>query len=183
MKTRRRKPSPKPKSRPVRAFTPQRNSKPTRTPDPPLLFISYAHVNNSCRERVRIHLTPLVRGNVLRVFDDTMLNRDEGWRKQLIKKLREAHLVLLLVSADFLYSQFCFEEEWPIARDRWKAKKAIVTFSLLHPCGWKETDIGELQGTPKHGELCPEDERGMATFWDKVMHNLRDDAKKIAAKC
>src|SRR5687767_37833 len=91
----------------------------------PLLFISYAHVDNAYRERVRIHLTPLVRGNVLCVFDDSQLERDEGWRVQLKKQLNQAHLVLMLVSPDFLHSEYCFEEEWPIARKRWKAKEPV----------------------------------------------------------
>lgn len=158
---------------------------PTKKPiNPPLLFISYSHHlhDDECRKRFRIHLKPLVRGNVLRVFDDTELLRDTGWREQLLAKLNEAHLVLMLVSLDFLASDACFEEEWPVARKRWKAKKAIVTFALIEPCQWKETDIGRLQGVPAHGKLLPDDHRGAAQFWDEIMGKLRKDAKAAKSK-
>lgn len=149
---------------------------------PPLLFISYSHVDDECRKQMRIHLKPLERGQVLRVFDDTQLDRDTGWRGQLIEQLNEAELVVMLVSADFLASTFCFDEEWPVARRRWKAKKAIVTFALVGPCQWKHEDIGKLQGVPTHGALLPDNKRDAAHFWDKVMDKLREDAKKRRPK-
>ena len=151
-------------------------------PLPPLLFISYARVDDNRRQRLRIHLTPLVRGNVLRVFDDTELNRDVGWRNSSIKKLNEADLILLLVSADFIHSQFCFEEEWPIAYKRWKARKAIVTFALLGPCQWKSSNIGDLQGAPAHGQILPKERRGAEHFWDGLTDKLREDVAKLNHK-
>jgi hypothetical protein len=149
---------------------------------PPLLFISYSHEDDECRKQMRIHLKPLERGQVLRVFDDTELMRDTGWRGQLIKKLNEAEIVVMLVSAEFLASSFCFVEEWPIARRRWKAGKAIVTFALISPCQWKHEDIGTLQGVPTHGLLLPDNKREAAHFWDKIMDKLREDAKKRRPK-
>ena len=143
---------------------------------PPLLFISYSHVDEECRKRLRIHLKPLERARVLRVFDDTELNRDTGWREQLMKQLSAAKLVILLVSPDFLASDFCFVEEWPIAKKRWERRHATVTFALIEPCQWKETDIGKLQGVPSHGKLLPDDKRGAAEFWDKIVSKLRQDA-------
>lgn len=149
---------------------------------PPLLFISYSHVDEECRRQMRIHLKPLERGQVLRVFDDTELNRDTGWRDQLIRKLNEAELVVMLVSADFLASRFCFEEEWPIAKKRWRAKKAIVTFALIGPCQWLHEDIKELQGTPTHGTMLPDSKRNAAHFWDAIMEKLRKDAQSLRAR-
>lgn len=145
---------------------------------PPLLFISYSHVDEECRKRLRIHLKPLERAQVLRVFDDTQLHRDTGWREQLMKQLRAAKLVILLVSPDFLASDFCFVEEWPIAKKRWERGQATVTFALVEHCQWKETDIGTLQGVPSHGQLLPNDKRGASDFWDKIVSILRHDAVK-----
>ena len=50
---------------------------------------------------------------------------------------------MMLVSADFLASKFCFEEEWPVAKKRWEDRKAIVTFAVIGPCQWKHEDIGQ----------------------------------------
>ncbi len=149
---------------------------------PPLLFISYSHVDEECRQQMRIHLKPLERGQLLHVFDDTELNRDTGWRKQLVKKLNEAEIVVMLVSADFLASHFCFVEEWPIAKRRWLAKKAIVTFAYIGPCQWKHEDIGQLQGVPSHGKLLPDNKRDAAHFWDGIMEKLRKDAHSLRPK-
>lgn len=154
----------------------KRKTKARKPKQPPLLFISYSHVDEECRKRLRIHLKPLERAKVLRVFDDTELARNTGWEEQLKKKLREAELIILLVSPDFLASQACFEEEWPIAQKRWKSGRAIVTFALIHPCQWIETEIGKLQGVPAHGDLLPDDKRGTAEFWDRVTTKLRHDA-------
>lgn len=151
----------------------KKRSKPVQ---PPLLFISYSHTDEECRARLRIHLKVLERSRVLRVFDDTQLTRDTGWHDQLLRKLNEAELVILLVSADFLASDFCFVKEWPLARKRWEQKLATVTFALISPCQWKKTAIRKLQGVPAHGKLLPNDKRGEAHFWDDITSKLRNDA-------
>ena len=85
----------------------------------------------------------------------------------------------MLVSADFLASKPCFEEEWPAAKKRWENEKAIVTFAMVGPCQWEHEDIGQLQGVPSHGKLLPDNKRDAAHFWDGIMDKLRADGKSL----
>ena len=62
------------------------------------------------------------------------------------------------------------------------AGEAIVTLILIDPCQWKETNIGELEGVPKHGTFLRDDKRGADLFWDNVMKKLRADAIQIRSK-
>ncbi len=86
--------------------------------EPLKLFISYSSKDRVHRETLSTFLAPLVRQGVLEVWHDRMIEPGEEWDALIATKLNEADLIMLLVSADFLNSDYCYENEMKSALAR-----------------------------------------------------------------
>jgi nucleotide-binding universal stress UspA family protein len=76
------------------------------------VFISYSHVDAEWLERLQKHLKPLQRDGV-EVWDDTRLKAGEQWREEIRQALAQTKVAILLISADFLASDFVVTDELP----------------------------------------------------------------------
>lgn len=114
-------------------------------------FISYSHEDSGHRKRLNAHLAPLTRG-VLAIWHDEMINPGEEWIPAILDKLEKADLILLLVSADFLASKFCYDREVRRAFERHKRGTGCVMPIIVGPCDWKSTPLATLQALPKDGK-------------------------------
>lgn len=112
------------------------------------VFISYAHEDKDLQQRLRSHLATLRRSEKISDWSDQELLPGEAWEDKIVGKLRSADIILLLVSNDFINSDFIWENELPIALERHKRGEAIVVPVILRPCQWMELPIGRLQGLP-----------------------------------
>jgi len=77
------------------------------------VFISYNHKDKDSLERVQVHLRPLVKQNKIDLWDDTRIKAGEKWKEGIEKALRNAKIAILLLSADFLASDFIVDNELP----------------------------------------------------------------------
>ena len=83
--------------------------KPQRTK----VFISYSHRDSDSRDRLLVHLEPLVRDGGLEVWADNQIQAGEKWGDSIETALNEAKVAILLISADFLASRFISKNELP----------------------------------------------------------------------
>jgi len=79
----------------------------------PKVFVSYSHKDSFWLERLRVHLKPLVREGKLELWDDKKISTGSDWPAEIAKALAEAHAAILLISADFLASDFITHNELP----------------------------------------------------------------------
>src|SRR4051794_40318376 len=77
------------------------------------VFVSYSHKDQKWLDRVRVHLRPSVREGLLDLWDDSRINAGADWRAEITNALSRARVAILLVSADFLASDFIIHEELP----------------------------------------------------------------------
>ena len=112
------------------------------------VFISYAHKDRKLRDELATHLSTLRKqGTISDWFDGDILPGTD-WRSELMGRLNKANIILLLVSADFISSDFCYDIEMIRAIDRHKADEARVLPIILRPCDWEGTPFAELQVLP-----------------------------------
>ena len=76
----------------------------------------------------------------------------EELHQQISTELQEANIVLLLVSANFLSSDYCYEIEMQQAIERHEHGDARVIPVILRPCDWKDAPFGKLMAVPRDGK-------------------------------
>ena len=77
------------------------------------VFVSYSHVDSEYLARLRVHLRPFERKNLVDVWSDAKVKAGQRWRKEIEDAIGRAAVAILLVSADFLASDFVAENELP----------------------------------------------------------------------
>jgi hypothetical protein len=121
-------------------------------------FISYAHGDEALKTRFLQHLTALRREGLINVWHDRMLEPGQHLDSAIGTKLASADLVLLLLSPDFIDSNYCTEVEMQGAFARAKTGECEVATVILKPCQWKHIPIdggrhlGDFLATPRDGK-------------------------------
>ena len=76
----------------------------------------------------------------------------EEWETQIKEKLESASVILMLISPDFMASDYCYDIEMQRAMARHEAGNARVIPVILRPCDWKDTPFGKLKAMPEDGK-------------------------------
>jgi RNA polymerase sigma factor (sigma-70 family) len=119
--------------------------------EPLAVFTSYSHGDGELREELRKHLTPLIRRRRIVEWHDQLLNAGDEWRGQIEARLETAHVVLLLVSPDFLHSEYCYDVEMKRALERERDGGLRVVPVLLREAYWKDEPFSRFQVLPRNG--------------------------------
>ena len=75
------------------------------------LFISYSHRDEPFRDELIKHLKPLEYQGIITAWHDRRIGAGEDWRGRIDHHLDSAHIILLLISSDFLASEYCYSKE------------------------------------------------------------------------
>ena len=133
------------------------------------IFIAYSRKDTEYLDELRVHLRPLERTRQVKVWYDGKIEPGAVWEDSIKKHLHEANLILLLVSADAIASDYFYEKEVSDALERHGRGEARVVPLIVRPCDWTVTPLADLQALPKNGKP--------VTAWPD-----RDDAYADAAR-
>ncbi|MBD2068241.1 HEAT repeat domain-containing protein [Leptolyngbya sp. FACHB-671] len=116
------------------------------------LFFSYAHKDEALRDTLATHLALLKRQGIISTWHDRDISAGTEWAQAIDSNLNTADIILLLISANFLASDYCYDTEMQRALERHHYGDARVIPILLKPCDWESAPFGKLQALPiAHG--------------------------------
>jgi hypothetical protein len=139
------------------------------------IFISYSHEDNNLRIRLLKHLRILKRNGIVNVWHDRNIDAGDDWKKVINQHLESAHIILLLVSVNFIDSDYCYEKEMVRALERNNRGEAQVIPIILSPVNWKDTPFSKLQVLPENAKP--------VTKWkhrDEAFANIANSIQKVA---
>ena len=117
-------------------------------PVPVTAFLSYSHKDEPFRDELMRALSTLQRTNTIECWHDRRISAGQEWEPQLNEQLGSARIILLLISADFIASDFCYTNELEQAMERhWRGEARVIPI-LLRPVDWKDTPFSRLQVLP-----------------------------------
>jgi len=94
------------------------------------IFVSYSHQDSTWLDRLKVHLKPLERKYPLDIWDDTKIGAGSRWLEEIRLAIENARVAILLISADFLASDFIVNNELPhlllAARTRGKVIMPVI---------------------------------------------------------
>jgi tetratricopeptide (TPR) repeat protein len=128
-------------------------SKTPKSPDAVEVFYAYSHRDERLRNRLASHLSILRRNSVITDWHDRRIGAGMEWKGQIDEHLNTARIILLLVSADFLASDYCIDVEMKRAMERHELREARVIPIILRAVdNWQVTAFGKLQALPTDGK-------------------------------
>lgn len=139
--------------------------------EPVLVFFSYTHKDEALRDELAVHLAMLKREGTISEWHDRRIGAGQEWAGEIDANLEAAHTILLLVSPDFLASDYCYDIEVRAAMRRHEAGEARVIPVILRPCDWSRAPFSKLQGLPKDAKP--------VTLWPNRDEAFLDVAKGI----
>jgi hypothetical protein len=107
--------------------------------------------DEALRDELATHLRLLERQGVIAGWHDRRILAGHEWAGVIDTYLQTAHIILLLVSADFLASDYCYDIEVQRAMARHEAGEARVIPVILRAVDWHSAPFGKLQALPKDG--------------------------------
>ena len=114
------------------------------------IFCCYAHEDEALLNKLKTHLRPLQREGLTDFWYDRDINAGAEWGREIDRRLNKSLIILLLISPDFMNSDYCYGIELARAIERHRNEEAIVIPIILRPCSWQGL-LGKLQALPKDG--------------------------------
>lgn len=110
------------------------------------LFISYSHQDKEYLQRLLVHLRPLERAGKIELWSDTQLRAGDRWKTEIQTALERATIAVLLVSADFMASQFIVDNELPPLLKSAEERGTKILPLIVKPCRFvRDPDLSQFQ--------------------------------------
>ena len=135
------------------------------------VFLSYAHRDERLREELEKHLAALRRSAVITSWHDRRITPGAELDGEVDRHLQTSNLILLLISPDFINSDYCYRRELRAALKRHASGEVRVIPIILRPVDWLRTPIGRLLALPRDGKP--------VTTWPRRDEALLDVAKGV----
>ncbi len=141
------------------------------TSKPIKVFYSYSRRDEHLRAELAKHLSPLRHQGVIEDWHDREIDAGDDWEEVIRLRLSESDLVLLLISPDFLASEYCYGKELAYAMERHVSGETEIVPILLRPIDWESTPFSSLKPLPRN--------RKPIISWENTDDAFTDVAKQL----
>src|SRR3954462_12282515 len=107
--------------------------------DPLVVFASYSHKDEALHDELAKHLKPLELEGVILPWHDRKITAGREVGSAIDNVLEKAEIILLLISPDFVASDYCWSREMKRAMERHESGEAHVVPVILRPVDWHKT--------------------------------------------
>ena len=135
------------------------------------IFYCYAPEDRALLDQLDKQLSPLKRFREITSWSDCDIHAGKDWAQEIQTHLAEASIVLVLLSPDFIASDYCYNEQMQTALHQHHAGKACIIPIIVRPVIWEETELGNLQALPTN--------RKPITSWTNLDEALWDVARGV----
>jgi hypothetical protein len=135
------------------------------------VFFSYSHHDEQYRDQLEAHLASLRHEGKIESWHDRRLLAGSEFGSEIDQQINDADIILLLVSANFLNSKYCYSIEMARALERHSKGEAHVIPVIVKPCDWESTPLTGLLAIPRDGKAI--------TTWPNFDEAFTDVAKQI----
>lgn len=147
-------------------------------------FVSYSHRDEGLRAELDTYLKLLHRQGLLASWSDRCITAGDDWKGQIDAALERAHLVLLLVSADFLASDYCMDVEMGRALERAHLGQTVLVPIIVRTCPWESFPFSRWEALPMKGKPVTASPSRSAKdkAWTQVADGIAAKARALAAR-
>ncbi len=117
--------------------------------NPIKIFISYSHKDVFYKKEFIKHLSPLIRLDEIKIWEDGELIPGQNWEYEIMTKLEESDIILCLISSDFISSDFCYSIELDNALKAHLRDEKVLIPIFIRACYWKKLPLAQVKGVPK----------------------------------
>jgi TIR domain/AAA domain len=151
----------------------------TTSLNPVNVFLSYVHEDEELLRQLEAHLSMLKREGLIATWCDRQIMPGADWAGVIDQHLEQASLILLLVSADFLASDYCYQIEVKRALELHQAGRAVVIPIIIRSADWKNAPFAQLQALPTGAKAITDWSNQDNAFVD-VVAGIREVVEKLA---
>lgn len=145
------------------------------------LFYSYSHKDESLRNELETHLKLLQRRGLIETWQDRKIEAGDRWERKINENMERADIILLLVSADFINSDYCYEKEMARVLEREKNGEARVIPVIVRDVSLKGVPFAGLQHLPKDG-LAVTEWKSKDSAWRNVSEGIERVVEELRKK-
>ncbi|MBA2396750.1 MAG: tetratricopeptide repeat protein [Ktedonobacteraceae bacterium] len=138
------------------------------------IFCCYARADGELLDKLTTHLMPLQRLGLITIWHDKDIGAGREWEEEINKRLNTAQIILLLISPDFMASEYCYSKEMHRAMQRHEQNEVSVIPIILRPTYWKGAPFEKLQMLP--------DSARAVTIWpneDEALYNVTERISNV----
>lgn len=143
------------------------------------IFISYCHADSEWLAKLQTHLKPLTRNQTIDLWDDTRIRPGDEWRKEIETALAAAQIAILLVSPNFIASDFIADNELPPLLDGAQAQGIKILWIPISYSSYKEMDFSKYQAAYNPSQ--PLDTLS-ASEQNRVLVQICEEIRRIATE-
>ena len=138
-------------------------------------FVSYSHADEEHLQRLHTHLEYYKREQKLDVWDDTRITPGAHWKEEIKAAITSAKVAILLISADFLASDFITHDEIPPLLEAAEQEGTRILLVILSPCAFQRSKLARYQTLNKPSEpLIGASKVRQEEIWAKLAEQVAD---------